>query len=321
MEEKIKNFLAYSLLQNSQMTMFALKSRKLGSQLNLILVATLMIAMLIGGGLLSYILEINTEKEVANQAFLMIETMNSVRNYTSNQVKPELESRLATETKFIPETVPAYSAREVFEQLRKKTEYRNFFYKEATLNPTNPRDQADQFETEITEQFRQNSELSELKGFRVDNGQEFYYIARPLAIQKASCLECHSTPEKAPANLINTYGSDGGFGWKLNEIVASQIISVPAATVYANARKLQILVLLVVVFFFIIAIVLTNLFVQKSVISPLKNMANLSSQISNQDVSVEEIELFNQNSNDEIGILAKSLNRMILNLQMAIKKD
>jgi hypothetical protein len=41
---------------------------------------------------------------------------------------------------FLPQTVPAYAATETLAQLRKK--YPNYDYKEATLNPTNPRDRS-----------------------------------------------------------------------------------------------------------------------------------------------------------------------------------
>ena len=98
----------------------------------MILVGTLVVAMITCGIFLSHILEKKTEVEVADQAFLMIETMNSVRSYTSNEIQPELKSRLLTESNFLPETVPAYSAREVFENLRQQPKYENFFYKEAT---------------------------------------------------------------------------------------------------------------------------------------------------------------------------------------------
>jgi len=241
--------------------MFApLKNWKLGTKLNLILVSILVSAIALCGLLLSRILEKKIEQEVADKAFLIVETMNSVRNYTSSQVKPELANRLATEAFFIPETVPAYSAREVFEGLRQQPEYENFLYKEATLNPTNPRDRADEFETKITQQFRQDKQLKEKTGFRSDSSGKFYYIARPLEIKKASCLECHDTPAKAPANLVNTYGKEHGFGWKMNEIVASQIVSVPASKVSAAANSLKLSVLGVVGSVFLIAIALINLF-------------------------------------------------------------
>ena len=294
--------------------MLAFKDFKLGTKLNLILVSILIGSITASGIFLSSILETKIEQEVADKAFLIIETMNSVRNYTSSQVKPELASRLATEAYFLPETVPAYSAREVFEGLRQQPKYQNFLYKEATLNPTNPRDQADQFEIAIIQQFRNNQQLKEQTGFRTVDKEKIYYIARPLAIKKASCLQCHDTPAKAPVNLVSTYGSENGFGWKLNEIVASQIVSVPASDVYTAARKLKLMVLGIVGGILLIAIALINLFLKKSIIQPVRNMAILSNQISTGDLDLQ----FNHESKDEIGSLAKSLNRMIQSLKMAI---
>lgn len=293
----------------------AFKDLKLGTKLNLILVSILVSAIVISGLSLSKILENKIEKEVADKAFLIIETMNSVRSYTSSQVKPELSDRLAKEAYFIPETVPAYSAREVFEGLRKQPEYQNFLYKEATLNPTNPRDKANKFETEITQQFRQDKELKEKTGFRTDGIDKFYYIARPLEIKKASCLECHDTVDKAPANLVSTYGKEHGFGWKLNEIVASQIVSVPASKVYEAANHLKLLVLGIVGIIFLIAIALINLFLRRSILKPIKNMAILSNEISTGNLDLE----FNHSSKDEIGVFAKSLNRMVQSLKMALE--
>ena len=293
----------------------ALKNLKLGAKLNLILISIMVSAIAVCGVLLSQILERKIEQEVADKAFLIIETMNSVRNYTSSQVKPELAERLVSEEYFIPETVPAYSAREVFEDLRTQPEYENFFYKEATLNPTNLRDKADPFETKITRQFRQDKLLKQKTGFRSDGGNKFYYIARPLEIKKASCLECHDTPEKAPANLVSTYGNEHGFGWKLNEIVASQIVSVPAIKVYQAANQLKLLVLSIVATIFLVAIALINLFLKISIIQPIKKMAVLSNEISTGDLDRE----FSHDSNDEIGIFARSLNRMVQSLKMALE--
>ena len=288
---------------------------KLGAKLNLILIGILISAIALCSLLLSIILENKIQQEVADKAFLIVETMNSVRNYTSSQVKPELADRLATEAYFIPETVPAYSAREVFEGLRTQPEYANFLYKEATLNPTNLRDKADEFETEITQQFRQDRQLKEKTGFRSDGSGKFYYIARPLEIKKASCLECHDTAAKAPANLVSTYGTEHGFGWKMNEIVASQIVSVPASKVYAAANRLKLSVLGIVGSIFLVAIALINLFLKKSIIQPIKKMAVLSNEISTGNMDLE----FHHTSNDEIGIFAKSLNRMVQSLKMALE--
>ncbi|MEM9092116.1 MAG: DUF3365 domain-containing protein, partial [Cyanobacteria bacterium P01_F01_bin.53] len=115
--------------------------QKFTAALLLILLAGILLSQVT----LSTVLRKNSEAEVTTTALLLMETMNSVREYTDSRVKPELVDRL--DTQFLPETVPAFSAREVFENLRKNSDYNEFFYKEATLNPTNLRDKSDAFET------------------------------------------------------------------------------------------------------------------------------------------------------------------------------
>ena len=292
-----------------------LQNLKLGAKLNLILVIIFLWTIISCGLLLSYILENKVQQEVADKAFLAIETMNSVRNYTSNQIQPELTTRLETEPAFLPETVPAYSAREVFEDLRKNPEYQNFSYKEATLNPTNLRDKADEFETVLVQKFRQDRNLEQVDGFRTINNQKFYYVARPLSVSQVSCLQCHSTPQNAPRSLINTYGKENGFNWQLNEIVASQMMLVPANNVFAVAHKLQWTIISIITLFFLIAIAAINAFMRFSIVKPIQRMSSLSTKVSTGNLNAE----FSHKSNDEIGLLAKALNRMKVSLQMAIQ--
>lgn len=253
------------------------------------------------------------EQVIADRALMLMETMSSIRNYTSTQIQPELSSRLETEEVFLPQTVPAYSAREVFEDLRNHEEYSQFFYKEATLNPTNLRDKADSFETGIVESFKSSSE-SQKQGFRSIPGGEMFYIARPLKIEKESCLRCHSKPENAPASLIASYGDNNGFGWQLNEIVGAQIISVPADRVFETAKQLRYLVIGKILIILLAAVVLLNLFLKFTVTDPIKKMSHLSKKLSMGDMDTE----FEQKTNDEIGILAASLNRLKVSMKMAM---
>ena len=291
-----------------------LKNLKLGTKLNILLLLIFLGVVTTSGLTLSKILGDNAKDKVASQAFLLLETMGSVRDYTATQVNPELAPRLEKEEWFLPQTVPAYSAREVFEKLRKREQYSNFFYKEATLNPTNPRDKADPFETTVVEKFRNQSGLKQVTGFRSMPGGEIFYVASPLVISDQSCLRCHSTPENAPKSQIATYGRDNGFGWQLNEIIGAKIVSVPASTVFNEARRLQSLVIGSLSVFFLLAMIMINIFLKFAVTNPLKRMAQLSRQVSTGDMEGE----FEHPVNDEIGVLAASLNRMKVSLQMAM---
>ncbi len=126
-----------------------LKNAKLSFKFNLLLILAFLIGILVSGAALSRVLDQKAQDEVRTKALVLIETMNSVRDYTNTRVNPLLNPKLEIEKTFIPETVPAFSATEVFEGLRKNEAYKKFFYKEAALNPTNLRDKADYFETDI----------------------------------------------------------------------------------------------------------------------------------------------------------------------------
>ncbi|MEH2437345.1 MAG: DUF3365 domain-containing protein [Nostoc sp.] len=291
-----------------------LKNLKLKQKFTILLLVILTFGLSLSGFALSSLLRENAKQDISSTGLMLIQTMSSIRKYTNTQVNPELADKLATE--FLPQSVPAYSAREVFEILRKTPDYRDFFYKEATLNPTNLRDKADGFETEIVERFRNKSDLKEVSGFRSIPGGDIFYIARPLPVSEQSCLVCHSVPEAAPPSMINLYGTANGFGWKLNEIVGAQIITVPANNVINKAHQSSLLIILIVSTIFIATILLVNYFLNQQVVMPLKRMTRIAEEVSTGHMDVE----FEQMSNDEIGNLAKAFKRMQLSLEMAMKR-
>lgn len=292
-----------------------LNNLKLTTKFSLMLVLVFIGGIVISGVALSKALENRAESEVTSQALLLIQTMSAVRTYTSEHVNPLLAPRLETEPQFIPETVPAYSAIEVFGNLRNNEDYKNFFYKEATLNPTNLRDKADAFEADIVERFRAEPKTKQISGFRSLPGGEIFYIARPLTVNKESCLQCHSTPDRAPKSQLATYGTEWGFGWKLNEVVAAQIISVPSAEVFASARRSLGLIMGILVAIFASVILLINFFLKRYVIQPIRKMSRVAHKVSTGEMTAD----FDQPTNDEIGVLAASFNRMKSSLEIAMK--
>jgi len=128
---------------------------------------------------------------------------------------------------FHPQSVPAFAATETFGYLREK--FPDYFYKEATLNPTNPRDRTTDWESDVVNQFRSNSTQAEFISSRESPTGTALFLARPIRVNNVSCLECHSTPDKAPAEMIKLYGGDNGFGWKLDDVIGAQIVSVPVS--------------------------------------------------------------------------------------------
>ena len=252
----------------------------LGKQFTKMLTIIFFVGIIASGLILSAAMRQKAESEITHQAEMLIHTMNAVRTYTSDQVRPQLADDLANSSEFIPETVPAYSAREVFEEFRASGTIKDFLYKEATLNPTNPLDQADEFETQVVNKFREDARLQELRGYRTMDGQKFFYTSRPLTMQDESCLECHGRPSAAPRSMIATYGDENGFGWELGEIVAAQTIYLPSSRIFSSGSRYLLLAIAIFSGVFAIVIGVINRQLRKTVIHPLTQLNKLIRDIS-----------------------------------------
>ena len=287
---------------------------KIGTKLSLLLLAVFVVGVIGSGIILNRVLTERAKEEVATRGLILIETMTSVRAYTGTHINPMLQDELQTETEFVRESVPGYSARTVFEIFRQNEDHGDSLYKEATLNPTNPIDQADGFETDLVEQFRADRDLDELSGFRTRDGKQVFYIARPLSVSTESCLACHSTPEVAPVSLVNTYPDGGGFGWELGEVIAAQIIYVPADEVLQSARLSFYIIIGIFVGVFTIVLVTLNLVMRPVVVSPVKTLAVFAQRVRDDQLTEDDLDELSMakvtTRHDELGQLARIFNKM-----------
>ena len=157
----------------------------------------------------------------------------NVQQQFLESVKGRPEELLDTE--FHPQSVPAFAATEIFSYLREK--FPDYFYKEATLNPTNPRDRATDWESDVVNQFRAGAIQNEFIATRDAPTGAALVLARPIKVNNVSCLECHSTPDKAPVEMIKLYGTANGFNWKMDDIIGAQIVSVPVQVPLRTAEE------------------------------------------------------------------------------------
>jgi protein-histidine pros-kinase len=285
---------------------------KLIVKFNLVFIAVFLIGLGIAAHVADQLLQNNAREEMLHSARLVMETALATRGYTSTQVGPLLQTQM--KYGFLPQSVPAYSATEVFNGLRKK--FPEYAYKEATLNPTNPRNRAVDWETDVVNQFRNNTDHSEIIGERDTPTGRLLYIARPIQIRDAACLACHSTVDAAPKTLIDRYGPANGFGWKLNEIVGAQVVSVPTDVPTQRARTAFRSFMLSLAGVFVFVAIVLNVMLVYMVIRPVSRLAKLADQASLGNTDVPD---FHVRSRDEIRMLADSFNRMKKSVVQAMK--
>ncbi|MBW4512100.1 MAG: DUF3365 domain-containing protein [Scytonematopsis contorta HA4267-MV1] len=293
-----------------------LKNLALAQKLTVLLLVIFIGGISLSGVALANILNYKAQNEITSQASLLFHTLNSVRDYTNTEVTPRLSANLNS-NQFAPQTIPSYSSRRVFEKLRERNnEYQNFSYKEAMLNPTNINDLADNFEKQIIQKLSGTNNLQETSGFRSLGREKYFYIARPLSINDASCLRCHSSPEIAPKEMVQLYGNKNGFNWKLNTVLGTQMVSVPTNDILQKAYQSWFLVMGIVTVIFALAIYFANFWLRRYVVKPIKRVVRVAEAVSTGDMEAD----FGSASKDEVGSLVEAFTRMKISLVMAIRR-
>ncbi|MDB9528710.1 DUF3365 domain-containing protein [Oscillatoria sp. CS-180] len=295
---------------------------KLAPKFTIILLVVFIIGSSLGGFVLAKVLQYRIESQVTAEGVMLMESMQAVRRYTDQHVRPLLEAHETSEV-FWPETIPAYSARRVFELLQEaglaKGDF-DYIYKEAVLNPTNPRDLADAFETSLVTAFAEQPDALEKSGYRelADQGLVFY-SALPIIIRDPSCLECHSVPEAAPPAMLAQYGRENGFNWELNEVLGTQVVYIPAEEVFQAARQSFSSVMGLFVLICAIALLCLNALLKPLVIRPVQGLAKLSEKLATDDIqTLEDLDKAESRKlvnvvkrHDELGQLGQVFQKML----------
>ena len=279
---------------------------------NLVLIAVFLVGFAVAGWTSYQLLQRNARDEILRNARLLIDASLAIRGYTVSQVRPHLELQLMRT--FLPQSVPAYAATETLNELRKK--YPEYGYKEATLNPTNPRNRAADWEVDVVTHFRNNGSTKEMIGERDTPTGRSLYIARPIQIGNQACLTCHSVPSAAPKSMLSLYGEANGFGWKLNEIVGAQVVSVPMSVPIENANRAFITFMGSLFAVFVLVFIVLNVMLSWLIVRPIQKMAQTADAVSTGDFEKEE---FTERGKDEIAVLGASFNRMRRSLQKAMQ--
>ena len=277
---------------------------------NMVMLGVFVIGLGVTGYLSFELLHRNARDEVLRNAGVMMEASLSMRSYTVGKVRPLLPY---DPDKFLPESVPAFAATEIMGLLRKK--YPDYSYKEAALNPTNPRNRAVDWESDILNSFRAGAVGTEISGVRDTPTGRSLYLARPLQIRDEACLSCHTNAEMAPPAMVKLYGANNGFGWKLNEVIAAQIVTVPMDLPIRNANRAFVTFMSSLAVVFAVLFVLLNVMLTLLIVQPITQMSQTADQISKGRSDVAD---FSDKGKDEVSQLGQAFNRMRRSLEKAI---
>jgi HAMP domain-containing protein len=283
----------------------------LRAKFNLALLAAFVIGFVVAAAVLYRIVYDNAREQVLQNARIMMAAANAIRSYTSTNLVPLLPKE--RDGKFVAETVPAFAAQRNFKQLQDA--YPGLMYREAALNPTNLVDRASDWESDIIRAFREDPERQEVVSERDTPTGLFLHLARPITVRTQACLSCHDSSYDAPQALTRTYGTTNGFGWKLNETIGAQILSIPMALPLKAARDAFVTSMIVMLLLAAIVFLVVNLLLHYLVLVPVTRVSALAEAVSLGDESHEP---YIKPGKDEISSLSVAFNRMRESLKHAM---
>jgi protein-histidine pros-kinase len=278
---------------------------------NLAMLAACAIGFVVAAALLDRVLIGNAREEVLQNARIMMAAANAIRTYTSTEIEPLITPE--HEGNFVPQTVPSYAAQKNFKAIQ--AAFAGYSYREPALNPTNLADRAQDWEADVIEAFRNSSATEKVIDRDTPNGPTVY-VAHPLVVRGSACLSCHSSPSAAPASMTRVYGLVNGFGWKMNETVGAQILSIPTAEPLRLAHNAYRAFLQVALGVLAVIVLSLNILLHYLVIAPVKRVSRMADAVS---LGESGVEIYIKPGKDEVSSLSVSFDRMRQSLDQAIE--
>ena len=121
---------------------------------------------------------------------------------------------------------------------------------------------------------------------------------------------------RCPGHDDRPDGSNNGFGWKLNQVLGAQIVSVPMSVPFDRANRTFVSVMAGLAVVFVVMMVLLNLLLHFVIIRPVRNISARATEVSMGNMDAPEVVV---RGKDEIASLAESFNRMRRSLANALK--
>jgi len=256
--------------------------------------------------------------QLQNEARAVAEQVVSFRSWVANtgvvwvdQLTPDfhdfLGKRLDQAGGMMFSKNPALATRELSDVVAKSATRATF--RVTSDEYRNPANKPDAFEAEALQSFKSDPNLKSYENL----GSGYYRYAQPIYVKEA-CLRCHGKPEDAPKDVIDKYGDQRAFGYKVGDvrgIIGVSLPDIPLREVAASFVNPLTLALVAAAF------LLSFLYTQRSVIQRLRNLTATTHSIAKGNLN-EPIDA-SKDTKDEIEQVAHAVDMLRRSLTVAMK--
>ena len=85
-----------------------------------------------------------------------------------------------------------------------------------------------------------SEEIKSKSEIRILDGKPYFVILKRGEVMEEECLRCHSTPDRAPGDLVRYYGPERSFNRKVGDVVSAISIRIPLSVAYSEANRFSI---------------------------------------------------------------------------------
>jgi HAMP domain-containing protein len=291
-----------------------LPQKSLKRQFNNALILIYLASLLISLPLVYYFSSKSVYNNANKELSLLVDMVYSMRRTISKDVRPELlKQNILSPASALSSTVFTRHTAVHFNKLRP-----NYYIKVASDNPLNPDNKTLTLEQEILDYFRAHTDEKKLIREGFINGKKFLLSSTP-SISKESCNICHSTPENAPKQIVEMYGTKSGYGYEKGDIVGASFVGVPLEDIALLALKRGLTLLGLLTVLFAASLFVINYLVKKKILNPLNKITEATDALCKGALD-NPIEIETKKVRDEISDLAHSIELLRRSLNAMIKR-
>lgn len=273
----------------------------------LALALCLIVVMIVGGFHLSNLQETILKQEAYNRSTMVLNFTHASREYVEEDLRPELAK--ITDDMIFQAKSATFATREIINYFNEQMP--EYLYKQATINPLNPVDRANELEKQLINKFNENRQIEELTGYTTIGQEERFYVARPIKVE-SSCLSCHGNPANAPKEMLERYGNTSGYWWNVGDIISAITIYVPTEDLKSSLSTTWHQLWGSLAIWCVALSVLIYIWFGNLVGRRLQKVAQIMRKTALDPTQKKEID---ERSGDEIGTVARAFNQMSDSLQ------
>ncbi len=257
--------------------------------------------------------------EAESKALIIMDHKMAVHNFVVAELRPKLlkwTEDFRPSSYFEPAWMSStYAVRQVDDTFKALSPTK-YYARHCAVDARDPDNEAGEYERGFLERLNLHPNLVTDSKVADLDGEPFFYILRRGLVMEAECLQCHGTPDRAPAGMVEMYGSERGFRREVGKTVSVISVRVPLKETYAEADsfsiRLSALFLTVLTGLFLVQ----HLLIKRLFLNPLRRIHGKALELAASDEHLGET--IAPPPMLELAELTESFNRMSENLKIRV---